>query len=403
MKLTWQTDTALALTAVSSQLRAILKLSTPGPILAQAVTGPDSPEDFGIIAHEWALQGERVNFETRIGETAYTMEVEPLYAPDGSIAGVTGTARPAGDLLATHRRSSIFAHAESIAGSGSWYYDALTGECEWSDNLYAMLGADAWMPFSRNVRMYDAPDDARIVQDRIEHARLAHEPYSIDHRIVRADGAVRNVQERGAFFFDEAGMLTHVIGTMLDITERKQRETRLTYLAHHDSLSELPNRVLLEERFTAALERARANDAFCGILFIDIDGFKGINDTLGHGCGDDLLRAVAARLGRHVRFGDTLARLGGDEFVILLDGLTQISDAETVAQTVLETFGNPFTIGHHRVSVAASIGVAVAPPDGTTLQSLLCASDRAMYCAKNGGGNRVSAGALRLVEREMVG
>ena len=403
MKFTWQTDCDLAVTALSPQLRAHLKLGvTAQPVKAADIAGPDTPSDFGIIAHEWALAGERVHFEVSWDGVPYALEVEPLYSPEGEIVGVAGTAQCAADKVAAVRRSSIAAHAEAIAASGSWYFDAQTGDYEWSDGLYALFGADVWMPFTRNVRMYDAPEDANIVEQAVEHARLAHEPYCIDHRIVRIDGAVRHVQERAAFYFDESGQLTHAIGTLVDISDRKRSESRLTYLAYHDSLSDLPNRAMLEERFAMSFERARMKNSYCGVLFIDIDGFKGINDTYGHACGDDLLRAIAARLRRNVRGGDTLARFGGDEFVILLDSLASPQDAEVVAQTVLETFDNPFTLGQFRITVTASLGIAVAPPEGSTLQELLAKSDAAMYRAKRRGGHAAYSGSA-LVAREMVG
>ncbi|MDP9111969.1 MAG: sensor domain-containing diguanylate cyclase, partial [Candidatus Eremiobacteraeota bacterium] len=329
-------------------------------------------------------------------------EVEPLLAPDGAIIGVQGNARPAQEKLAAERRSSIVAHAEMIAGSGSWFYDARSGDYEWSDGLYELLGADCWMPFSRNVRLYDFPDDAKSVELAVTHARLAHEPYSIDHRIVRADGAVRFVQEKAAFYFDDAGRLTHVIGTMLDVTDRKAGENRLAYLAYHDPLSNLPNRTLLEERFTVCLERARQNKSLCGVLFIDIDGFKHINDSLGHGLGDDLLRAIAARLSRHVRSGDTLARFGGDEFVVLLDSLKDETDGQCVAHTILGIFEDPFRLGHHQVSIKASIGIAFAPPDGITLADVLAAADSAMYSAKRLGGN-LAVLSQQETDRQLVG
>lgn len=404
MKFTWQTDTQLNLTAVSPQLRAHLKLGvSASPPTATEITGPDTPSDFGIIAHEWAAQGERVQFETAWDGVRYVAQVEPLFAPDGEIIGVSGWALPRADMIAQERRASLGAHAEAIGGTGSWFYDAQTGEYEWSDGMYALFGADVWMPFTRNVRMFDAPEDARLVEQVVEHARLSHQPYSIDHRIQRVDGSIRHVQELAAFYFDEDGTLTHSVGSLVDITDRKRGESRLTYLAYHDSLSDLPNRTMLEERFAMSLERARLKDSYCGLLFLDIDGFKGINDTYGHACGDDLLRAVAARLRRHVRAGDTLARFGGDEFVILLDELSTPSDAQTVARTVLETFDNPFTLGNFRITISASAGVAVAPPDGTTLEQLLATSDAAMYRAKRGGGGTAAYSELALVARQMVG
>lgn len=403
MKLGWQTNSALALTSISPQMRVHLKLDERrGSVTLADIVGPDTQYDFGTIAHEWALAGERVTFELPLGDVAYTVNVEPLYAPGGEVCGVTACAEPAQAKVAESRRSSIAAHAETIASAGSWFYDARSGEYEWSDGLYELLGVECWMPFALDIRMYDVPEDAKAIELAINHARLTHESYSVDHRIRRADGAIRFVQEKGAFYFDKTGLLTHAIGTLLDITARKAGETRLTYLAYHDPLSDLPNRALLEDRFAAAFQRARSAQRFCALLFMDIDGFKAVNDSLGHARGDDLLRAIAGRLRRHVRGGDTLARLGGDEFVILLDGLEHETDAEHVAKTMLNIFKDPFTLGHVRVTVTASIGIAVCPPDGTTVQALLAVSDAAMYDAKRRGGNRFSL-RITAMERQMAG
>ncbi|GAC1392911.1 MAG: hypothetical protein NVSMB31_11580 [Vulcanimicrobiaceae bacterium] len=155
------------------------------------------------------------------------MRVEPLCASDGSITGVYGVAEIKADKLAMQRRNSMSAHAEAICGAGSWYYDARTGDYEWSDGLYALLGADVWMPFTPTIRVYDAPADAPAIALAVDHARLTGEPYSIDHRVVRVDGTIRHVQERAAFFFDEDGQLSHVIGTLFDITARKTSRATL--------------------------------------------------------------------------------------------------------------------------------------------------------------------------------
>lgn len=404
MKLTWQTDRQLALTVVSPELRAHLNLDQAAqPVLLGAIAGPDTPGRFGVIAHEWALEGDRVRFHLDWNGVAFSAQVEPLFSPAGEVVGVAGFAVAKSDEAADARRTLLAAQAEAVGASGSWYYDAQTDDYEWSDGLYALLGADVWMPFTRDIRMYDAPEDALMVEQIVEHARLTHEPYSIDHRIVRLDGAVRYVQERAVFSFDAGGEFTHAVGSLVDITERKRAESRLAYLAFHDPLSELPNRAMFQERFEMSLERARQKAAFCGILFVDIDGFKAVNDTYGHACGDDLLRAIGARLRRNVRAGDTLARFGGDEFVILLDDLGDPLDAETVARTILETFENPFTLGNFRITITASAGIAVAPPDGATLHDLLAKADAGMYRAKRDGGNAAAYAALALVPGQMVG
>lgn len=402
MKLTWQTDATLQITALSPNTRDRLMVELAGQtVTLERLVGTGGPSDFGVIAHEWAMLGERVHFDIIFSDGWYAATVEPLYGVCGAIVGVQGNAQPVADRRAADRRAAINAHAEALSGSGSWYYDAITGECEWSDGLYQLLGADVWMPFSRDIRSFDAPEDVRTIELALSRSRLAREPYKIEHRVRRADGSIRFVQESAELYFDPAGVLTHVIGTMLDITERRVAESRLAHLAYHDSVSDLPNRALLEERFETALQRARPNRNLCGLIFIDIDGFKVVNDSLGHAHGDDLLRAIAARLKCHVRSEDTLARFGGDEFVILLDSILDEREAERIGRTILEVFEEPFVLGANQVCVKASVGIAFAPPDGTTLQAVLAAADSAMYAAKHRGGNCIAT-TFELTDQEQL-
>jgi diguanylate cyclase (GGDEF)-like protein/PAS domain S-box-containing protein len=185
------------------------------------------------------------------------------------------------------------------------------------------------------------------------------------------------------------GKKTGYVFTYRDIGERKQIEAKLQHDAMHDVLTSLPNRALFIDRLSIALRRrTRRRDQTIGVLFIDLDRFKEINDTLGHAAGDSLLTTVADRLRSALRPQDTAARLGGDEFGVLVENILMVSDIETVAKRILNLMNRPFDIFGHSIDVGASIGVAMAGPDHIAPEMLLRDADFAMYRAKQGGGGR---------------
>ena len=177
------------------------------------------------------------------------------------------------------------------------------------------------------------------------------------------------------------------VATHEDITERRLAEEKIVYLARHDVLTGLANRSLFEERIGLALAGARRGALFA-VLFLDLDRFKMVNDTLGHQVGDDLLRAVAGRLLENVREQDTVARFGGDEFVVLQLGVTRTDDAAYLARRILDAFAVPFEVGGHHLVVGTSIGVATAPNDGDSAETLLKNADLALYISKSEGRGR---------------
>lgn len=181
---------------------------------------------------------------------------------------------------------------------------------------------------------------------------------------------------------------THFVGVFADISSLKHAQARLDHQAHHDPLTGLPNRLLFENRLRSALDGSRADDQLGAVLFLDLDRFKQINDSLGHPVGDQLLKAIAARLKLQLRDIDTVARLGGDEFIILLPGLHQPQDAEQIAQKLLECFGAPFQLENHEFFISASIGISLYPKDGLDVATLVKNADAAMYQSKAKGRNR---------------
>lgn len=175
------------------------------------------------------------------------------------------------------------------------------------------------------------------------------------------------------------------ISTARDITERKDTEQRISHMANHDALTKLPNRSLLQDRIQQTLAHNRRHNQMAAVLFIDLDKFKIINDTMGHDVGDSLLKEASARLLSEVRSEDTVARQGGDEFIILLSTINQAEDAGIIAQKMLDTLIQPFIIKGKELHIGASIGIAVFPDDGGSMELLLKNSDIAMYHAKESG------------------
>ncbi len=186
---------------------------------------------------------------------------------------------------------------------------------------------------------------------------------------------------------NEQGEVTNYVGVFADITTMKESERQLLHLAHHDPLTGLPNRLLFSARLEHALQQARRIPATIGLLFLDLDRFKNVNDSLGHALGDELLTQAAHRLRSCIRQQDTVARLGGDEFIVILQSLADARDAGAVAEKILEALQQPFALTGHEVTVTASIGISLHPNDGEEGDTLLRNADAAMYRAKELGSN----------------
>jgi diguanylate cyclase (GGDEF)-like protein/PAS domain S-box-containing protein len=179
--------------------------------------------------------------------------------------------------------------------------------------------------------------------------------------------------------------VSHRVIVFAEITALKQTEARLHFLANHDPLTGLPNRLMFNERLHQALANAQRVGDLVGVLFVDLDRFKNVNDTLGHTIGDKLLQQVAGRIGACVRGTDTVARLGGDEFALILTNVQQAEDAEVVAQKMLDSLRPAFEVEGHEIYITASIGIACCPPSGEMAEMLLQRADVAMYSAKSLG------------------
>ncbi|MCU7798200.1 MAG: EAL domain-containing protein [Candidatus Thiodiazotropha sp. (ex Myrtea spinifera)] len=274
---------------------------------------------------------------------------------------------------------------------------SLDGVWEWdiaNDQLYLSPRWKAQVGFnddelSSSFRSWVSrlhPDERDRVIQKIEAYRAKpwgnwEEEYRLRHK----DGSYKWILARATPTFDVKDRLTKLTGVHIDITERITAEGRAKFLAYHDWLTELPNRLMFNGRVDHAIIQANRSGQRLCILFFDLDRFKNINDSLGHPAGDQVLKKVSQRLMKAVREGDTLARLGGDEFAVLLENVPRSHSIAVVAEKLLACFENPFEEEGHEFYLNASIGIAVYPRDGESTAELLKNADAAMYKAKNSG------------------
>ncbi len=201
-------------------------------------------------------------------------------------------------------------------------------------------------------------------------------------------GAVTAVLMTVSAVHDDGGRISHFVGVFSDITQQKENQRRLERLAHYDALTGLPNRTLMSDRLHLAMAQAQRRNKLLAVCYLDLDGFKAINDSHGHQAGDRLLMDVAERLRRSLRGGDTAARLGGDEFVLLLNDLIALSELEQILERLLLSLAAPFALQGQTASVSGSIGVTIYPTDDADADTLVRHADQAMYAAKQSGRNR---------------
>lgn len=228
-------------------------------------------------------------------------------------------------------------------------------------------------------------DEQAELYDAVRQALQSGQVWRRDVRWHSQDHGLRHLALAVAPLTDERGELSSIVTVGRDITAERELHQRLEQMAHTDALTGLPNRALFFERCLMSMARARRNRERLALFFIDLDGFKAVNDTAGHAVGDRVLAAVGERLRRLLRDSDIVARIGGDEFVVLLHELLLPDQAEQVANKVLALFDTPYLIGEHSYDLGASIGIALYPDDGEDVETLLNHADSAMYQVKSGG------------------
>lgn len=283
------------------------------------------------------------------------------------------------------------AEAQELAHIGSWEWELQSNRVTWTEELHRIFGVkpdDEQVAFDAYVTSIH-PEDRDQTLGVIQGAVKADRPFHMEHRIVRPDGLVRNLDCHGRFIYDSDGNQLKMIGAAQDVTEQRRAEDQLNFLAMHDPLTGLANRSLFLQRLKDSLERP-GEGTRVAVLYCDLDDFKNVNDNLGHETGDLLLAALPARLENAVQPGNTVARFGGDEFVILLEGVRDQEEAIRVADELSEAFSRPIVAGGRTHHVSASIGIVFAVPGETSASEVLRDADAAMYRAKSSGGGEVS-------------
>jgi diguanylate cyclase (GGDEF)-like protein/PAS domain S-box-containing protein len=294
-------------------------------------------------------------------------------------------------LHALRESEERYALSARGANDGLWVWDLREDDVYFSPRWKAMLGyaeddigddPDEWF-----TRVH--PDDISLLRATIDrHLRGDTPHFEHEHRMREWDGTYRWMLTRGLAIRDANGVATRIAGSQTDITERKLAVERLMHDAFHDGLTELPNRALFMDRLQRAMEMHRRHGSLFAVLFLDLDRFKVVNDSLGHTFGDELLIGVAHRLTSMLRASDTVARLGGDEFAMLIENIDRDTDAVRAAHRMQEALAEPFRIGAHDIYTTVSIGIALSSSGHERPEDVLRDADIAMYRAKARGKAR---------------
>jgi diguanylate cyclase (GGDEF)-like protein/PAS domain S-box-containing protein len=298
--------------------------------------------------------------------------------------------RPYRELEAAQQNLELAVRASN---TGLWYWDLRTHQVSYSAGWKSQLGYRE-DELANGFSTWEAllhPEDSEGARQRtaaflVSEAGLTYEN---EFRLRHKDGSYHWILARGEKQFDIRGKAVRVLGSHTDLTERRRAEDRIRQLVYFDLLTGLPNRSLLNERVTQSIAQAQRENGRTALLFVDLDHFKHVNDTLGHRVGDELLIAVAQRLTQALRGSDTVARIGGDEFVIVLPASDRVAAAGT-ATKIMTLLSQPCPIGVHELTVTPSIGIAMYPEDGADFDALYQHADTAMYRAKQDGRNGFS-------------
>jgi diguanylate cyclase (GGDEF)-like protein len=296
---------------------------------------------------------------------------------------------------------------QEIAGVGIWDWRIAEGSarCTESNTVLYGLPPSTVMPSVELWQKLIHPDDRARVLDELDSAAVGLSQFETEFRVICPDGALRWIAAKGRSVCDSDGKPIRLVGVNYDISRLKQAEQaskqaaeECAYQAQHDLLTGLPNRRFLDERLRDVVRLAEGTDEVIAVLYIDLDGFKIVNDSLGHAIGDELLRAVSGRLRDCISESDTLARTGGDEFTMILTGITGRQNAESAAIGLLNALQAPFHIAGHNLYVTASVGISIYPEDATDAGILQQNADIAMYRTKHSAKNGYQFFAPGMIE-----
>lgn len=308
---------------------------------------------------------------------------------EGTVEDISERVRSEAEL---RRRDDIWKLALESTGDGVWDWNLVEGVAAMSPRCLEMYGFSERDPRVSPLGMDQRthPDDkVQMLRDRQAHLEGRTPSYVNEHRVLCAGGSWKWILTRGMVISRDAqGRPLRMVGTHTDITERKEAEALIWHQANFDALTGLPNRRMLRDRLGQHMLRCDRERLQLALLFIDLDHFKAVNDTLGHEGGDRLLVEAAQRLQHCVRASDTVARMGGDEFTVVLPQLRNAREVERIVQAILRAMARPFHFGDEHAFVTASIGITYYPGDGQSVDDLLRQADQALYVAKDGGRNR---------------
>jgi diguanylate cyclase (GGDEF)-like protein/PAS domain S-box-containing protein len=336
--------------------------------------------DFITKPLHWPILGHRIRYLLRSSET------------------VAKLAYTVGQLDDSRIRLT---NAQRIAQLGNWEIDTESMVMSWSEEVYRILGLDPQCSSPSVAALLDVvhEEDREQVRHWFSLALKTGDTHSINHRVLGPKGSLCNVFQQVGAVVDADGSVIELQGTIQDLTERQKFEDKIRELAYFDSLTGLPNRNSFMMHVLQSIKSAKRHQEKLAALFLDLDDFKRINDTLGHSAGDLLIKIVAQRLEECLRCQDVVAReegdavshmvsrFGGDEFTILLQDLRDNEDAAVVAQRILQALSRPLNLAGHEIVITPTIGIAVFPEDGDNREILFRNADAAMYSAKRSGKN----------------
>ena len=253
---------------------------------------------------------------------------------------------------------------------------------DWNTGSEKLYGYSKKEAIGSSVSMLHVPDDSEHITSEVISAVEKFGKWSGEVRMLHKDGHIGWIESMCIPFFDENEQMIGALGINRDITDRKKESERLSYLAHYDYLTNIPNRYLLLDRITHLIAQSERNENTFALLYIDVDKFKTINDTKGHAFGDEVLKETASRLKQSIRNSDTVARIGGDEFVVLLEKISNESDVLAMTKALTNSLNKTFSIHDEELNIRCSIGAALYPNAGNTTDELLAAADKAMYKIK---------------------
>ncbi|MFZ5594315.1 MAG: sensor domain-containing protein [Pseudomonadota bacterium] len=262
-----------------------------------------------------------------------------------------------------------------------------------------ITGYESHEALGENPRFYQSGRHNKTLPAELSKSLETHGQWRGEVLNRRKNGEIYPAWECVTAIKDDEGQITNYLAVFSDISAIKESEKRLTYLAHHDALTGLPNRLLFLASLNQALRRAKRHKQQVALLFLDLDRFKIINDTLGHACGDRLLQEIAIRLKNCVRAEDTVARLGGDEFTIILSEVAHAEDAAILAKKIINTVAQPIYVDGHEITTSTSVGISIYPDDAEDSEGLAKAADAAMYRAKESGRHNYQFYAAELTEK----